>query len=64
MPDDDKIVEAMARAICEAYRENPDTLCILYTGLEGPLWRNYLLTARAQLAAHRAMVKAEKEQGE
>lgn len=61
MPDDEKIIEAMARAMCEADGLDPDQL---YDSKLGWKHQAYLINARRQLAAHRAMIKAEKEQGE
>ena len=70
MPDDDTIIEAMTRAMCEAAG-------VRWFDAPAKYWRNwvpfgrvhlnedvYRPIARAQLAAHRAMIKAEKEQGE
>lgn len=67
MPDkDDAIVEAMARAMCEADGGDPDALFGVTTGYTFPSWKHegFLTLARRQLAAHRAMIKAEKEIGE
>lgn len=61
MPDDDTIIEAMARAMCEADGNDPDQV---YDGKLGWKFQAYLINARRQLAAHRAMIKAEKEQND
>ncbi len=66
MPDDEKIIEAMTRAMCEAAGVRwfdpvkwtnwmPWKPVIAYEDIYRPL-------ARRQLAAHRAMIKVEKEQ--
>jgi hypothetical protein len=74
MTDDDKIVESMARAMC--LDGDPDTIIHRVNYINGepqkevenlPRWKAYEDDARRQLAAHRAMIKAEngfKEQGE
>lgn len=53
--DEDKIVQAMARAICAAHGFDPDN------AIPGqPYWVTYLLDARLQYAAHKAMVEAQR----
>lgn len=66
MPDkDDAIVEAMARAMCKAVSVDPDQLRHVPVGDGYELGKTWVLFAsecKRQLAAHRAMIKAEKEQ--
>jgi len=64
----DAIIEAMARAMCEEEGYDPDELISVNhesAYAKQPAWfAFYGVSARLQFAAHRAMVKAEKEQGE
>jgi hypothetical protein len=52
--DEEKLVEAMARAICDAYGFAPDN------DIPGHDWVTYLLDARLQYAAHKAMLEAQR----
>jgi ApbE superfamily uncharacterized protein (UPF0280 family) len=87
MIDEDALVEAMARAMCEASDQDPDEIETVvkpvnrfsemqmmgglsvvvndtmaeYRTEKLPLWKAFEDDARRQLAAHRAMIKGEKE---
>lgn len=70
MPDkDDAIVEAMARARCQAAGFDPDAQDFTIWTAEGEVvwpyaWHAEREPAAKQLAAHRAMIKAGKEQND
>lgn len=61
---DEAIAEAMARAMSVAEGKDPDEIIDAGRRGEHYCWQAYYHSAKCQLAAHRAMIKAEKEQGE